>query len=199
MLALWPMRSIVIWSIDAVSATSTTLATKGPAGNGPKVSGATAPSTSSNHSIAWLTFGTVIPTWSKPTSPSSPRPTPASARSAAACAPVAPTSGAATAALSTPAPFVRNSPRRILTSSAIVQPSPGVNGALCHATDRLSTNAQRWVRGLSRAGATGLEPAVYPAIRLRRGDPGADRSSSNVSRAIRLRSPPRLLEEIRRG
>jgi len=56
------MRSIVIWSIEAVSATSTTLATNAPAGNGPNVSGATAPITSSNHSIAWLRSGTVIPT-----------------------------------------------------------------------------------------------------------------------------------------
>src|SRR4051794_1165050 len=133
MFALWPMRSIVIRSIDVVCATSTTLATNGPAGNGPNVSGATAPSTSSNHSIAWLRSGTVIPTWSIPTRPSCPGAIPAVTRRAAAA-------GAAAAVPSAATPIARNSRRGM---PAFTSPPPSVGGA----------TLSRWAASVTRIGS----------------------------------------------
>src|SRR6476646_10469297 len=130
MFALWPMRTMVIRSIDVVFATSTTLATKSPAGNGPKVSGATAPSTSSNHSTAWLRSGTVIPTWSMPTSPSWP-----GAMLAAACRAAA--AGADAAAPSAAAPSARNS-RRGIPVFSFTRPPPRLVARLSHVGGQLS-------------------------------------------------------------
>ena len=64
MFALRPMRSIVICEITAFGSTSSRSCMNVPTGslNGPNVSGAAAPITSSNHSIASLMSGTVIPT-----------------------------------------------------------------------------------------------------------------------------------------
>src|SRR5581483_1914653 len=71
-----------------------------------------------NHSIAWLTSGTVIPTWSIPTRPSLTWVNQSRALSAAARARAAPTSGAAAATPAATAPRTRNSLRSIASSFA---------------------------------------------------------------------------------
>ena len=61
-----PQRTCWMCSTTAAGSTSSTSPTPE---NGPKASGEVQPRTSSNQATASATFGTVIPTWSMPSSP----------------------------------------------------------------------------------------------------------------------------------
>src|SRR3954464_6629119 len=139
MFALCPTRSTLIWSIFVPGTTSSAPSRNAPS-NGPKVSGAAAPRMSSNHSIAWLMSGTVIPTWSTPTRPSSPLPMSSNARAAASGVPttVVPSAAAPPAmnlrrlSLLTPPPFVaceQRLTRRALAPNAALHSRRGRAGA----------------------------------------------------------------------
>src|SRR5262245_16023942 len=70
MFALRPQRIIVIWWITARGCTPSRSVMNVPVGslNGPNESGAAQPITRWNHATASAMFGTVMPTWSIPTS-----------------------------------------------------------------------------------------------------------------------------------